>query len=132
MHHVARIVVVHSDLFEDDAALVLDVLAPEQRRSDHVADHVDGQRQVGVQHPGVVAGVLLGGERVQLTADRVERGRDLQRVPPGGALEQQVLEVMGGTGLHGSLIPRTDADPYPERHGPNGRHRLGDDAQATG
>ena len=53
--------------------------AREQRAGDHVAEHVDGQRQVLVEDPGVEAGVLLGGEGVELTADRVERDRDVQR-----------------------------------------------------
>ena len=49
------------------------------RGGDHVAEHVDGQRQVLVEDPRVEAGVLLGGEGVELTADRVERDRDVQR-----------------------------------------------------
>ena len=54
----------------------------DQRAGHHVGQHVDGQRQVGVQHPRVVARVLLGGERVELAADRVHRRRDLQRGAP--------------------------------------------------
>ena len=78
----AGIVVVHGDLFEDHAALGVDVLRVEQRAGHHVRQDVDGQRQVGVEHPGVVAGVLLGRERVQLTADRVDGRGDLQRRAP--------------------------------------------------
>ena len=49
----------------------------DQRGGDHVAEHVDRQRQVVVEHPRVEAGVLLGGEGVELAADRVERDRDV-------------------------------------------------------
>ena len=96
VHLVAGVVLGHGDLFEDDAALGVDVLLADQRAGEHVADHVDGQRQVGVEHPRVVAGVLLGGERVHLAADRVDRGGDVERAAPLGALEQQVFQVVGG------------------------------------
>jgi hypothetical protein len=83
---------VHGDLVEDDVALGLDVLAADHRVRDHVTQHVHGQREVLVEDPGVEAGVLLGGERVELPADRVQGDRDVQGGPLGGALEQQVLE----------------------------------------
>ena len=35
--------------------------------------------EVLVEDPRVEAGVLLGGEGVELTADRVERDRDVER-----------------------------------------------------
>ena len=54
----------------------------DQRAGQHVADDVDGQRQVGVEHPRVVAGVLLGREGVHLAADRVDRGGDVQGAAP--------------------------------------------------
>ena len=86
VHDVAGVVVVHGDLLEDHAALGLDVLGADQRIGHDVADDVDGQRQVGVEHPRVVAGVLLGGEGVHLAADGVDRRRrcpcaDRLRVP---------------------------------------------------
>ena len=81
VHAVARVVLGHRDLFEDDAALDVDVLLEDQRAGEHVADDVDGERQVGVEHARVVARVLLRGERVHLAADRVDRGGDVQRGP---------------------------------------------------
>ena len=70
---VVGVVVVHRDLVEDHVALGLDVLGADQRVGDHVTEDVDGQRQVVVEHPRVEAGVLLGGEGVELAAHRVER-----------------------------------------------------------
>ena len=96
VHAVARVVLVHGDLFEDHAALGVDVRRADQRAGQHVADDVDGERQVGVEHPRVVAGVLLGGEGVHLAADRVDGGGDVQRAALRGALEEQVLEVVRG------------------------------------
>ena len=94
VHEVGRVVVAHRDLFEDHAALVVDVGVEQQRGVDHVADDVDRDRQVGVEHPRVEAGVLLGGEGVHLTADPVDAPRRSPARPPPGALEEQVLEVV--------------------------------------
>jgi hypothetical protein len=68
---VRRVVLVHRDLFEDHAALGVHVLRLDQGAGHHVGQHVDRQRQVRVEYPRVVAGVLLAGEGVQLAADRV-------------------------------------------------------------
>ncbi len=79
--HVAEgvlgIVVAHRDLLEHDVPLDLDVVGGAPAPQHHVGDQVDGQRQIRVEHVRVVAGVLAGGERVQLTADRVDRLGDL-------------------------------------------------------
>ncbi len=85
--HVAQrvlgVVVAHRDLLEDDVAFELDVVGGAATVEHHVGDQVDGQLQVAVEHVRVVAGVLLGGERVQLTADRVHRLRDVHAVRVG-------------------------------------------------
>ena len=129
---VRGIVVAHGDLLEDHPALGVDVLGADQRGGDDVADHVDGQRQVAVEHPGVEAGVLLGGERVHLPADRVEQRGDLHGLAPAGALEQQVLEVVRRAHLGVRLVARADPDPDAERGRADARHVLGDDPQAPG
>ena len=72
MDDVVGVVVVHRDLVEDHVALGLDIVGVQQRVGDHVAEHVDRERQVVVEHPRVEAGVLLGGEGVELPADGVE------------------------------------------------------------
>ena len=74
----------HGDLVEDHLALGLDVVGGDRRGGDHVAEHVDRQRQVLVEDPRVEAGVLLRGEGVELTAHLVELDRDVQRGPASG------------------------------------------------
>ena len=129
---VAGVVVAHRDLFEDHVALGLDVVRAQQRGRHEVADDVDRQRQVGVEHPRVEAGVLLAGEGVHLAADGVERGGDVQRRAARGALEQQVLEEVRGTGLRRGLVARADADPDAEGGRAHARDVLGDHAQPAG
>lgn len=104
VHAVTRVVLGHRDLFEDDAALGVDVLGGDQRAGQHVADDVDGQWQVGVEDPRVVAGVLLRREGVHLAADRVDRGRDVEGAALGRALEQEVFEVVRRAVQAGRLV----------------------------
>ena len=74
---VVRRVLDHLDLFDDDLLLALEVLDAERRVADDVGEDVDGERQMLVEHLDVVARVFLGGERVELAADRVDRLRDV-------------------------------------------------------
>ena len=84
-----------------------------QRRVEHdVADDVDGQRQVAVEHGRVEAGVLLLGERVELAAHGVHGTGDVERRTGRGALEEQVLEEVTGAGQAHRLVARTDGDPH--------------------
>ena len=64
----------------------------EERVLDDVAEDLDGERQVLVEHLEVERGVLLGGEGVHVAADRVDLGRDPLRRAVLGALEHHVLD----------------------------------------
>lgn len=101
---IRRIVVGHRELFEDDAALGFELLGVENGRGHHVGEHLDRHRQVAVAHLRVVAGVLLGGERVVFAADGVERDRDVEGRASGRALEEQVLEEVRGPEGLGQLV----------------------------
>ena len=132
VHDVVGVVVVHRDLVEDDVALGLDVLVGDRRAGDHVAQHVDGQRQVLVEDPRVEAGVLLGGEGVELAAHRVEGDGDVERRALRGALEEQVLEEVGAAVQSRRLVTRADVDPHPDAGRARAGHVLGDDPQPAG
>src|SRR6185437_3879760 len=69
--------------------------------------------------------------RVHLAADRVHLRRELQGGALAGALEQQVLKVVGGAGVELVLVPGPDAHPDAKRYRPDGRQGLGDHAQAA-
>ena len=62
----------HLDLFDDDLLLALDVVGTEGGIAHDVGQDVERQRQVLVEHLDVVAGVFLRGERVELSADRID------------------------------------------------------------
>jgi hypothetical protein len=127
---VARVVVRHGELLEDDPALGLELLGVDEAGGDHVGEHVDGHREVAVPHLGVVAGVLLGGDGVVLAADRVERHRDVERRARRGALEEQVLEEVRGAEVAGLLVAGSDGDPHADGRAAAAGHVLAEDAHA--
>ena len=96
---IVRRVLDHLDLFEDDLLLVLDVVFREQRIADQVGQDVDRQRQVLVEHLQVIAGVFLGGEGVDLAADRIHLLRDFFGTPARRALEEHVLDEVRDAGM---------------------------------
>ena len=118
---VGGVVLVHRDLLEDDPALLLDVLRPDERIGDHIAHDVDGQRQVDVEHPRVVAGVLLGREGVQVAAHGLDRCGDVQRRARARALEEQVLEKMRDARLAVAFMTRAHEIGDVDRDGGTGR-----------
>jgi hypothetical protein len=128
---IRRVVVGHREFLEDDAALVLELDRVDQARHEHVGKHVDRHREVLVAHLRVVAGVLLRGERIVLTADRIERHRDVERGTRGRALEQQVLEEVRRAERAGPLVTRADGHPVPDRGTASAGHVLGQDPHAA-
>ncbi len=129
---VLGVVVAHGDLFEDDGAFQLDIVGGATPVEHHVADQVDGQREIAVEHVRVVAGVLLGGEGVQLTADRVHRLRDIDSRARRSGFEQQMLQEVRSTGHRGALVARSDAYPHPDRGRAHPGQVFGDYPQTAG
>ena len=124
---VLRVVLVHGDLLEHDLALGVDVL--ERRPPHHVGHHVEGRRQVLVEHPRVDRGALLVGAGVELGAHAVEELVDLGRRVAVGAAEQQVLEEVREAGLPHRLTARAGGHEEAQGRGPHGGHGLRDDPQ---
>ena len=69
-------------LLDDDRPLAVDLVLREHRLGEDVAQQVERERQVLAQDLGVVAGVLLAGERVPHAAHRVDLLRDGGRGAP--------------------------------------------------
>src|SRR5699024_10177288 len=128
---VRGLVLVHGDLFEDHAAFGLHLPLIEGGVGDHVADDVDGQRQVPIEHLRVVAGVFLGGVGVVVGAHPVQFRGDLERGTGIRALEEQMFEEVRRTRVCGVLVPRTRRRRDPERDRATTRNGFGDHTQPT-
>jgi hypothetical protein len=79
----------------------------------------------------VVAGELLAGEGVELTSDRVQLSGDVHRRTTPSALEEQVLQEVGGAPQRARLIARAHVDPEPYGCRAGAGHRLGHDAKPS-
>ena len=79
VHEVVGRVVTHPDLLEDHLPFRIDLVGPERRPPQHVAQDLDREVEVRVGHADVEDGLFLAGERVHLAADRLDRLRDLTR-----------------------------------------------------
>ena len=67
------------DFLQHHLALAIDFGRVEHRVQENVREQLGGHRQVGAEHLGVVAGVLLAGERVEHAADGVDLPRRFAR-----------------------------------------------------
>ena len=95
-------------------------------------EDVDRERQVLVEHLDVVARVFLGGERVELAADRVDRLRDvLGRCGVAGALEEHVLDEVRDAAALGRFVARPARQPDADADRADLRHPLGENAEAV-
>ena len=128
---LGRIIGVHGDLVQDHRPLGVHILRRDQRVSDHVGEHVEGELGVTVQHASVEAGVLLGRVRVELAAYGLDRGRDLLRGAIRGSLEKQVFQEVGGAMQARRLVPRADRDEDAQGVGAGGPDVLSDDLEAV-
>jgi hypothetical protein len=109
--HLVRRVVVHPDFFEHDLLFFGDLARVEGRMQEHVAENVDGERDVTVDHLGVVAGRLFIRERVEVAAHAVHRFGDGSRRAPLRPFEQHVLDQMRDAALCRSFRGRADVGP---------------------
>ena len=96
----------------------------------YVTQKVERREKIRIERVRVEGRVLLGGEGVDVAADRVDRLGDVLGGPGRGSLEQEVLEEVRDARLCVRLVTRSGADPEPERDRPDRRHRLGHDADA--
>ena len=129
---ILRVVLVHADLLQDHPPLGLHVGVVEPGVEEHVAQDVRRPGQVGVQHPGIEAGALLGGEGVDLAAHGVHLLRQLGGGAAPGSLEEHVLDEMGRPVLPRALM--AGAGPHPDAQGNRAhpRHMLRQDTHPVG
>ena len=130
--NVGGIILVHVDLFEDNVLLRIDFRLTEGGAAHHLGQDVDAQRQIIVAQSGPIARLLLAGEGIRTPPDCIEGLGNLLCGQALTALEQEMLEEMGGAGLIGVLVAGAGVGPHPQRHRPNIGHRVGDNPQTVG
>ena len=68
---VVGTVLVHFDFFQNHPALAGNVVGGESGIQDQIAENVERDRQMFIEHLNVEADALFGGERVNVPADRI-------------------------------------------------------------
>ena len=128
---IIGIVLVHLDLFEDDAAFAGDVFGGECRMKNQVGENLKRDRNIFVQHLDVEADALLGGEGVHVAADGIDLAGDLLGGAVLGALEDHVLDEVGDAVRLRSLVARAGLEPNTDGSRADVLHLLGDDGEAV-
>jgi hypothetical protein len=128
---LVRSVVHHPDLLEDDLALLFDLRGIEIGVEHDVGEQIERHGEMLVQDLGVETGVFLGGEGVDLSADRVDGQGDFLGAPIGRALEQKMLNEMRDTVLGRRFVPRAFFEPNSHRNRAEVRHPLGHDRETV-
>ena len=132
MNKVVGVVLVHLDLFHDDAALLLDVRVIEGWVQHQVGKHVHGVRQVLVQNLDVEADALLGGKGVQVSTEGIDLAGDHLGGARGGALEDHVFGEVGDSVDLRRLVARAGPDPNSGGHRADLGHLFADDGETVG
>ena len=133
LHVILGLVLVHTQLFEDDHSLALDVRRIEPRVRNDVEEDVETEGHVLRRNPGPVGRQLFVGRRVDEPADAFNRIRDLLRRRPAlGALEEEVLDEVGDARQSFVLEPRASAEHENDARRVALRHRLRDQARTSG
>ncbi len=129
---VVGIVLVHLDLFEDDAALAGNFLGGEDGIEDEVGEDVEGGRDVLVQHLHVEADGFLAGEGVEIAADGVDFASDALRGAGFRPFKDHVLDKMRDAIQLRHFV--TGAGAHPDAHGDGADvlHAFGEDNESTG
>ena len=132
VHEVIGVVLVHLDLFQNHPTLARNLFAVEDWVQDHVAENIDGYRQMFIQNFNVEADGFLAREGVHVAADGIHLARDVLRSAVAGAFEHHVLNKMGDAVDQRILMPRSGLDPDAHRDRADVIHLFGQDGQAVG
>src|SRR5580700_197331 len=129
---VVGVVLVHLDLFEDDAAFAGDILVSEIGIQYQVAENFKRQRHVFVEYLDVEADALLRGEGVHVAADGINLAGNLLGSAVLGAFEDHVLDEVGDAVRLRRLIAGTSFEPNADGSRADVLHLLSDYGEAVG
>jgi hypothetical protein len=126
-----RVVLVDLDLFQNHAALALDLRRGEDRVEHQVSEYIQRNGHVFGQRLDVEADGFLAGEGVQVAANRIHLAGNVLRGAGACALEEHVLHKMGdAVGLR-RLAAGAGFDPHAHGHRTHVLHALGQNDQAV-
>ena len=111
---IVGIILVHFDLFQNDAPLTSDILNGEDRVEYQIAEYVESNRQVLIENFNVETDAFLRRESIHIAADRVYLPSDLFRRAIPGSLENHVLNEMGDAIPLRIFVSGAGFDPYPD------------------
>jgi hypothetical protein len=114
-HQVIRRVGYAVDLLQDHVPFRFEIALPEERAAYQVGKDLERQRQIGIEHMSLIAGVIPAGEGIETASTDLELQGELARAPPLGALEDHVLEEVGDTHLAAPFVSAGRADVDTER-----------------
>ena len=127
---VLRIVHVLAELFEDDAALLLELRLRQGAVQQHVRLDVEGRGEMLRGRHDHIVGVLLLRRGVVVGADAVGLGVELLLRAPRAAVEEDVFQEVAAAGVAVLLARRTGADEDVARHHAAARMRQEEEAHA--
>ena len=112
VHQVVGIVLVHLDLFENDASLAHDVFIVEDWVQHQVGENVECSRNMLIEYFEVEADGLFAGERVEVAADRIHFARNAFCGARLRSLEDHVFDEVRDAVHLRQLMPGTGPDPH--------------------
>src|SRR4029077_5456837 len=119
------------NLLKNDRSFPLNLLAVKNRMEKNVGQEIHRQRQILVQHFGVITGVLLRRKRVEHSSYRIHLLRDLGCGPSLRALEKQMLNKVGNPVLLGRFVAGAVLHPNTQAGGTMIRHLLRNNPDAV-
>jgi hypothetical protein len=106
-----------ADLFQNDPAFLFHLIRDQQAVAQHVRQHIQRQRQMGLLHLGPEHRHLLPGAGIEQPAVSFDLQRDgLRSRPALGALEQHVLDEVSGAGRGRLLVAGADGNVEPHTY----------------
>ena len=124
VHHVLRRILHHGDFFQNHAALLVHFLPVQRRVAHDIRQYVRRQRQILVDHLGVIIGTQLAGRGVQMPAHRIHFLGNLPRGTLLRAFEGHMLHKMRQAVFLRRFQHRSCLDPHADRRGTQIGHGL--------
>ena len=101
LHEIFRIVLDHSNFFQDDLLFFFDFFGIETGMMEEIGQQFERLLELLIQHLDVKRRRLACGERIHLAAKRIDFARNFGGGARARAFKEHVLDEMGVAGLGG-------------------------------